>query len=49
MNILNYDIFYRRYGVRIEPPEQRAWGRIDMTVTDPSGVLWRIAQRLETA
>ena len=36
-----------RYGVTIEPPQQRPWGLIDMTLTDPSGVLWRIAQRLE--
>ena len=34
-----------RYGVRCEPPAPRPWGRIDMTLTDPSGVLWRIAQR----
>jgi len=36
-----------RYGVRAEPPSQRPWGLKDMTLTDPSGVLWRIAQRLE--
>jgi len=36
-----------RYGVRAEAPQQRPWGLKDMTLTDPSGVLWRIAQRLE--
>ncbi|MDT7834839.1 2-C-methyl-D-erythritol 4-phosphate cytidylyltransferase [Aquabacterium sp. OR-4] len=36
-----------RYGVRVEPPQLRPWGLKDMTVTDPSGVLWRIAQRME--
>lgn len=36
-----------RYGVRAEPPQQRPWGRFDMTLTDPSGVLWRIAQRMD--
>ncbi|MBP6899539.1 MAG: 2-C-methyl-D-erythritol 4-phosphate cytidylyltransferase [Burkholderiaceae bacterium] len=36
-----------RYGVRVEPPTERPWGLKDMTVTDPSGVLWRIAQRME--
>lgn len=35
-----------RYGVRAEPPQTRPWGLVDMTLTDPSGVLWRIAQRL---
>ncbi len=58
LTLADLDAFWRRierdglaerYGVRIEAPEQRAWGRIDMTVTDPSGVLWRIAQRLEVA
>ena len=38
-----------RYGVRAEPPQQRPWGRIDMTLTDPSGVLWRIAQHRAVA
>ena len=38
-----------RYGVQAEPPQRRPWGRLDMTLTDPSGVLWRIAQRLDLA
>ncbi len=36
-----------RYGVKLEAPQERPWGLIDMTMTDPSGVLWRIAQRME--
>jgi 2-C-methyl-D-erythritol 4-phosphate cytidylyltransferase/2-C-methyl-D-erythritol 4-phosphate cytidylyltransferase/2-C-methyl-D-erythritol 2,4-cyclodiphosphate synthase len=36
-----------RYGVRAEEPAVRPWGRRDMTLFDPSGVLWRIAQRLQ--
>ena len=38
-----------RYGVAVEPPVQRAWGRSDMLLTDPSGLRWRIAQRMEGA
>ena len=37
----------QRYGVRIDPPEARPWGRIDMVMFDPSGVLWRVSQRME--
>jgi catechol 2,3-dioxygenase-like lactoylglutathione lyase family enzyme len=33
-----------RYGVRAEPPELRSWNMRDLVLTDPSGVLWRIAQ-----
>jgi len=36
----------QRYGVRAEAPQQRSWGLIDMTLWDPSGVLWRVAQRM---
>lgn len=36
-----------RYGVQAEAPVDRAWGRKDMALTDPSGVRWRIAQRME--
>jgi 2-C-methyl-D-erythritol 4-phosphate cytidylyltransferase len=38
---------YAGHGVRAEAPAERPWGLKDMTLTDPSGVLWRIAQRLE--
>lgn len=34
----------RRYGVRMTPPATRLWGMRDFTLTDPSGVLWRIAE-----
>ena len=37
-----------RYGVRAEAPALRPWGLVDMTLIDPSGVLWRISQRRET-
>lgn len=37
-----------RYGVRALPPEDRPWGLRDFVLDDPSGVLWRIGQDLET-
>lgn len=36
----------RRYGVRAAVPEERPWAMIDFTLTDPSGVLWHIAQNI---
>jgi len=36
---------YAAHGVRAEAPALRPWGLVDMTLIDPSGVLWRIAQR----
>ncbi len=36
-----------RYGVAVEPPQERAWGRLDMQLSDPSGVQWKISQRME--
>ena len=33
-----------KYGVRAEPPADRPWGLRDFPITDPTGVLWRIAQ-----
>jgi hypothetical protein len=56
LNLPDLDAFWQglqrqglieRYGVRAEPPQMRPWGRIDMTLVDPSGVLWRISQRME--
>ena len=56
LTLADLDAFWRRlereslaerYQVRVEPPALRPWGRVDMTVTDPSGVLWRIAQRVQ--
>jgi len=39
----------RRYGSRLEAPAQRPWNMRDFTLTDPSGVLWRIAEHRQTA
>lgn len=36
-----------RYGVRATPPADRPWRMRDFTLTDPSGVLWRIAQNID--
>jgi uncharacterized glyoxalase superfamily protein PhnB len=33
-------------GVRAAPPADRAWGMRDFVITDPTGVLWRIAQNI---
>lgn len=33
-----------KYGVRLDPVEQRPWHMRDFTLFDPSGVLWRIAE-----
>lgn len=33
-----------RFGARLDAPADRPWGMRDFTLTDPSGVLWRIAQ-----
>ena len=58
LNLPDLDAFWQglqrrglveRYGVRAEPPQRRPWGRVDMTLIDPSGVLWRIAQRMDVA
>lgn len=35
------------YGVRLSKPVQQPWRMRDFTLTDPSGVLWRIAQNTE--
>ncbi|MFO1482358.1 MAG: hypothetical protein U1F71_03245 [Verrucomicrobiaceae bacterium] len=34
------------FGVTIGTPEDQPWGLRDFTLTDPSGVLWRIAQEI---
>jgi hypothetical protein len=36
-----------KYGVRILPPEQRAWGMRDFVLIDPSGVLWRVGENTQ--
>ena len=38
-----------RYGVKAEAPAERPWGLVDMVLFDPSGVLWRVAQRMAPA
>jgi catechol 2,3-dioxygenase-like lactoylglutathione lyase family enzyme len=35
-----------KYGVQVEPPEQRPWGMRGFVLVDPTGVLWRIAQNI---
>jgi len=35
-----------RYGVRSVPPQDQPWRMRDFALTDPSGVLWRVAQNL---
>jgi catechol 2,3-dioxygenase-like lactoylglutathione lyase family enzyme len=39
----------KKYGVRVLPPADRPWGMRDFTVDDPTGVLWRIGQTIESA
>jgi hypothetical protein len=39
----------QRYGVRVNPPEDRPWRIRDFTITDPAGVLWRIGQNIAAA
>jgi len=38
-----------RFGVRLGELEERPWGMRDFTLTDPAGVLWRIAQNIPEA
>ena len=35
-----------KYGVRVTPIEPQPWAMRDFTVTDRSGVLWRIAENV---
>jgi uncharacterized glyoxalase superfamily protein PhnB len=39
----------KKYGVRVNPPEDRPWGIRDFTIDDPTSVLWRIGQSIEPA
>lgn len=39
----------KKYGVRVNPPEDRPWGIRDFTIDDPTSVLWRIGQSIESA
>jgi hypothetical protein len=36
----------QRFGAKLGEPEDRPWQMRDFTLTDPSGVLWRIAQNI---
>ena len=36
-----------RFGVRLIPPQEQPWGMHELTLFDPSGVLWRIGQNIE--
>ena len=33
-----------KYRIMLEPPADRSWGLRDFVITDPTGVLWRVAQ-----
>jgi catechol 2,3-dioxygenase-like lactoylglutathione lyase family enzyme len=33
-----------KYQILLEPPADRSWGLRDFVITDPTGVLWRVAQ-----
>jgi hypothetical protein len=35
-----------KYAVRLDTPEDRPWQLRDFTLTDPSGVLWRIGHEI---
>jgi uncharacterized glyoxalase superfamily protein PhnB len=35
-----------KYGVMVDPPEDRPWGLRDFVIVDPTGVLWRIGQSI---
>lgn len=37
----------RKFGVRATPPGRRPWGMRDFVITDPAGVLWRIAESID--
>jgi uncharacterized glyoxalase superfamily protein PhnB len=36
-----------KYGIRVDPPEDRDWGIRDLILVDPTGVLWRIGHNIE--
>jgi hypothetical protein len=36
----------KKYDVEVGLPEDREWKMRDFTLTDPSGVLWRVAQAI---
>ena len=36
----------QQFGVQVGQPADRPWGLRDFTLTDPTGVLWRIGQEI---
>lgn len=36
----------KKYGVKVSEVAKQAWGMLDFTVYDPSGVLWRFGQNI---
>jgi hypothetical protein len=36
----------QKYGLRVDPPEDRAWGMRDFPMVDPGGVLWRVGHNI---
>ena len=38
-----------KYSVLIEPIADRPWGLRDFVIADPSGVLWRIGQNIQSS
>jgi uncharacterized glyoxalase superfamily protein PhnB len=37
-----------KYGVMVEEPSDKPWGLRDFVIVDPTGVLWRIGQNIES-
>jgi uncharacterized glyoxalase superfamily protein PhnB len=37
----------QKYGISVTPPENQPWNIRDFTLTDPTGVLWRIGQNIQ--
>jgi hypothetical protein len=35
-----------KYGLKLDPPEDRPWSLRDFTIIDPTGVLWRIGHNI---
>ena len=35
-----------KYSIKAEPPSDKPWKIRDFTITDPTGVLWRIGQNI---
>jgi uncharacterized glyoxalase superfamily protein PhnB len=35
------------YDIKAEPPVNRPWGIRDFTLSDPTGIVWRIGQSID--